>query len=92
MFLFKSSDGAFERCWEKSGGDTVLTVSVGEGITGGEGRRAPSAGSGLAVEEDHGNEERAGLRRLRPAGRLGDFISRGSVESLPPHVSGTSCQ
>ena len=94
MFLFKSSDGAFERCWEKSGGDTVLTVSVGEGITGGEGRRAPSAGSGLAVEEDHGNEERAGLRRLRPAGRPAGRLhqQRLSVESLPPHVSGTSCQ
>ena len=90
MFLFESSDGAFERCWEKSGGETVLTVSVGEGITRGEGRRALSAGSGLAVEEDHGKEERAGLRGLRPAGRL--HQQRLSVESLPPHLSGTSCQ
>lgn len=62
LFLFESSDGAFERCWGKSGGETVLPVSAGEGITGGEGRQAPGAGGGLAVEEDHGNEERGGLQ------------------------------
>lgn len=89
MFLFESSDGAFERCWEKSGGETILTVSVGEGITRGEGRRALSAGSGLAVEEDHGNEERAGLRGLRPAGQPAGWET-SSAEALcgkPPSTS-----
>lgn len=56
------------------------------GVTGGEGRQASRAGGGLAVEEDHSNEDRGGLGVLR--GRLaGDFVSRGSLWKASLHIS-----
>ena len=86
LFLFESSDGASECCWEKSGGEPVLTVSVVVGLTGGAGRQAPRAGGGLAVEEDHSNEDRGGLGVLRQAG----WLETSSAEALcgkPPSTS-----